>query len=164
MAEMLIQSESLTALADEIRVLSGTTEPMGLDAMESYVGEANDEVSEQADLIAQIASALEGKAGGSGSSSGISIETCTVTFVNTSENDYDIMGTWLDTTSSGTYISNYEAVVWCEDTTEKVALKGSYLAINKSAFKSASGSYQNMGYASGAYCITINGDCTITLQ
>lgn len=60
-------NEKMTALADEIRVLSGTTETMGLDAMQSNVADANDTVDTQADLIAQIASALEGKAGGSGS-------------------------------------------------------------------------------------------------
>lgn len=69
MAEMLIQSESLTSIADKIRVLSGTTNAMGLDAMANHVGEANTNVNTEAGLIAQIASALEGKAaGGSGGS------------------------------------------------------------------------------------------------
>lgn len=66
MAEMLIQSESLTAIADKIRVLSGTEDTMSLNAMESHVGEANTNVDTEADLIAQISSALEGKAGGGG--------------------------------------------------------------------------------------------------
>lgn len=69
MAEMLIQSESLTPIADQIRVLSGTTEPMGLDAMENHVGEANTNVATEASLIAQITTALEGKANDSGSDS-----------------------------------------------------------------------------------------------
>jgi hypothetical protein len=41
MAEMLIQSENLTSIADEIRVLSGTEDAMSLDLMESHIGEAN---------------------------------------------------------------------------------------------------------------------------
>lgn len=74
MAKMLIQSETLTAIADKIRVLSGTEDAMSLGAMESHVGEANTDVATEANLIAQIASALEGKA----SSSGV-VKTCTVT-------------------------------------------------------------------------------------
>lgn len=54
----------MTTLADEIRELSGTTVAMGLDAMTTHIGEANDEVNSQAELIAQIVSALDGKAAG----------------------------------------------------------------------------------------------------
>lgn len=64
MAEMLIQSESLTSIADKIRVLSGTEDAMGLDDMAEHVGEANEDVITEAGLIKQIASALEGKAAG----------------------------------------------------------------------------------------------------
>lgn len=82
MAEMLVQSESLTTIADKIRVLSGTTEPMGLDAMANHVGEANEDVNTEADLIAQIQTALEGKAAGSGGSGGVS--TVNVEVINNS--------------------------------------------------------------------------------
>lgn len=83
MAEMLVQSESLTSIADKIRVLSGTEDAMGLDAMANRVGEANTNVNTEAGLIEQISSALEGKAaGGSGDSGGGSVETCTVTVEN----------------------------------------------------------------------------------
>lgn len=57
-------NSKMTALADEIRELSGTSETIGLDAMTNYVGEANTDVATEADLIEQIASALEGKAAG----------------------------------------------------------------------------------------------------
>lgn len=56
----------MTALADEIRELSGTTMKKSIDTMTSDVNAANTEVSSQADLIAQISTALEGKAGSSG--------------------------------------------------------------------------------------------------
>ena len=55
----------MTAIANEVRTLSGTTEAMGLDSMASHVGDANTEVGSQGELIAQIAAALEGKAAGS---------------------------------------------------------------------------------------------------
>ena len=71
-------STKMTAIADEIRELSGTTEALGLDAMATNLGEANDEVASQTGLLARVISALDGKAsGGSGS-----VETCTVQFIN----------------------------------------------------------------------------------
>ena len=45
MSEYLIQGETLTSLADEIRVLSGSEGTMGLDAMKSNVNTANSAVS-----------------------------------------------------------------------------------------------------------------------
>lgn len=74
-------NSKMTAIADEIRTLTGVTGTMGLDDMATHVGEANSEVSSQTDLIAQISAALEGKAGGGssgGSSGGAALETCTV--------------------------------------------------------------------------------------
>lgn len=62
MAEMLVQSESLTSIADKIRVLSGTEDGMSLSTMENYVDDANADINTEADLIAQIAVALKGKA------------------------------------------------------------------------------------------------------
>lgn len=51
----------MTALADEIRELSGTTAAMGLDAMVINVGDANIEVEDQTDIIAQIKNILKYK-------------------------------------------------------------------------------------------------------
>lgn len=59
-------NSKMTAIADEIRELSGTTGTMGLDDMANYISEANDDVCTEANLIAQIAEALNGKASGGG--------------------------------------------------------------------------------------------------
>lgn len=72
---MATVNEKMTALADEIRTLSGTTTTKSIDAMTSDVNVVNAEIAEQAELLEQIATALEGKAGGSGGA----IETCMMT-------------------------------------------------------------------------------------
>ena len=51
-------TDKLTAVANPIRTLSGTTDPMTLTAMANHVTEANEKVETQAGLIAQIAIAL----------------------------------------------------------------------------------------------------------
>lgn len=63
-------NSKMTALADKIRVLSGTEDAMGLDDMATNVGNANTEVDSQADLIAQIKSTIDNlpEAGSSGNS------------------------------------------------------------------------------------------------
>ncbi len=60
-------NSKMTALADEIRELSGTTTKKGIDAMTADVNAANTEISEQADLIEQLATMVENlpSAGGS---------------------------------------------------------------------------------------------------
>lgn len=58
-------NEKMTALADEIRELSGTATVKSLGAMQVDVDAANTEITEQTDLIAQIAAALENKVAGS---------------------------------------------------------------------------------------------------
>lgn len=82
MAEMLIQSESLVAIADKVRVLSGTEDDMSLDTMKNHVHDANTNIATEADLIAQIASALEGKAGGGSAEPVLQVKTVTPTMAS----------------------------------------------------------------------------------
>jgi hypothetical protein len=55
-----------TALANEVREISGVTGKLGIDAMTSNLGEANDEVDEQTTLLNQAIIALQSKAAGGG--------------------------------------------------------------------------------------------------
>lgn len=57
-------NSKMTAIADEVRVLSGTTDIMGLDLMASHIGDANGNIDVESDLILQITDALNNKVGG----------------------------------------------------------------------------------------------------
>lgn len=59
-------NSKMTAIADKIRELLGYSGRMNLDAMASNLDDAVNECDTQADLIAQIKTALDGKAGGGG--------------------------------------------------------------------------------------------------
>lgn len=87
---MATVNNRLTAIADEIRVLSGTTEPMGLSAMATNVGAANSEVTEQTGLLSQIQTALEGKVGGNDTTLQNKVVTPTTSTQNvTPDSGYD---------------------------------------------------------------------------
>ena len=61
-------NSKMTAIADNIRAMTGLSGLIGLDDMAAYVGRANEGITMERDLINQIIAALEGKAAGGGSS------------------------------------------------------------------------------------------------
>lgn len=60
---MATVNEKMTAIANEVRTLSGTNDTMGLDAMATYVNDANNEIDSQEELLTQVANALQNKVG-----------------------------------------------------------------------------------------------------
>jgi hypothetical protein len=62
----VIQGSSLDAIANEVKILSDTSDKMTVDEITSNLNQANTDVETQADLIAQIKTALKGKAVGDG--------------------------------------------------------------------------------------------------
>jgi hypothetical protein len=87
-------NSKMTALADEIRELSGTTTTKSIDTMTSDVNTANVEIAEQAELLEQIATALEGKTG-SGCTEDLNTE------LTTQENLISQLSMILDNKASG---------------------------------------------------------------
>ena len=73
---MATVNEKLTAINDEIRTMTNTTAPLGLDAMKEHLADANDDIDASDALVEQIMSAMSGK------SVPPAYETCTVTISN----------------------------------------------------------------------------------
>ena len=61
MSRYVIQEESLTSIADEIRILSGIEDTISPDTMETKLQEANTNVNTEANLIEQIQTVLHNK-------------------------------------------------------------------------------------------------------
>ena len=76
-------NSKMTAINDKIRSLLGITGKMGLDDMATNLGTVQNNVDSQANLIAQINAALEGKTGG-GSSATIKTATAKLSYYGTS--------------------------------------------------------------------------------
>ena len=139
---------------------SNQTIPSGtyLTGNQTIVGDAN--------LIAENIKngiSIFGVAGsyeGSGSSGG-TIETVNITLVNTNMyDDYFVYGTWVD----GNYITSYPTDVYCDDSKEKTALKGSYIILTSTIVKSITGTYTQDNTLGAARFFAVTGDCTITLK
>lgn len=101
MATYKIDSSLLTAQADEIRELNGTTATMNPSQMTTALQSANAEVATQEQKIIEITEMLQGKAMGSGGSGGGSIvQSCTVTIINELSESKYIDGLYVDTEDS----------------------------------------------------------------
>jgi hypothetical protein len=151
-------NSKMTALADEIRELSGTTTTKSIDTMTADVDAANTEIAEQVGLIAQIANALDGKAAGSGGSGGV--ETCSVT-----------INAWAEISATMWYTNSEQKVTQITfdtgamiNTTYTVAKGFLYIAGLVStgglAYVTTSGGVTRL--SSGALAFEVTGDGTIS--
>ena len=179
MAEYLIKGESLVAIADEVRELSGKTEAMGTNAMVDTLrtenSNFNTNLNAQDDLLAQIEAALKGKAAGGGGASGGSVETCTVTF--SCPGLCNLVFNYVENGEVKCRALYLPYNIYPEDFYNEGGssiLKGSFLICGKSNLDTnspikitTSGEVevvqQNIPYTAGAI-FKINGDCTITIK
>lgn len=96
---MATVNEKLAAINDEIRTMTNTTAKMGLDTMKTHLAEANAQVSEIGELVAELEAAMEGKSVGGGTSGG-AVETCTVT-LRSDCTEYCPMNAWYTAFENG---------------------------------------------------------------
>lgn len=134
MAEMLIKSESLTSIADKIRVLSGTANAMGLDDMANTLNTENtnfeNNLTTQDSLISQIQTALQNKA----SASEPVLQTKTVTPTTsvqnvTSDSGYDGLSKVTVNAIPSTYVkptATKEATTYTPTTSNQTIAAGTY--------------------------------------
>lgn len=80
---MATVSTKMTALANEIREISGATNKLSIDAMTTHLNAANAEVTEQESIIADMNEVLDNLgAENVGGGSGGAVETCTMKFTS----------------------------------------------------------------------------------
>jgi hypothetical protein len=124
----------MTALADEIRELSSSSAKMGIDDMTTNVSNANEEVDNQTDLIAQIKGVIDTlpEAGGSGE---ITLQSKTVTPTASSQivsadSGYDGLDTVTVNAIPSTYVqptATKSTTTYTPTTTDQTIASGTYL-------------------------------------
>lgn len=144
-------NSKMTAIANQIRSLLGLTDRIGLDAMATNLNTANSEVASQAELISQIAAALEGKTAGSSGGGGLTPATLTMTdFDAKCTLGYQNVQGELRVVTGPAYGSTYE-----------IGVPSIVAALNSAGGGSASGNATVIYTNNNDVAIYAQGDCTI---
>lgn len=103
-------NEKMTALADEVRELSGTNNTIGIDDMKTYIEEANAEIASQVSLLSQAIDALNGKMIGGGVVYDPSADYQRVEYINTSDGAYITTDVYADNNTGVEMIASFPSV------------------------------------------------------
>lgn len=129
MSEYLVKRQSLENIADEIRVLSGTTEPLGLSEMATNVGAANAQVAKIEGLIKELNAALDGKSVPGEGTTEIAKENATVTFTWTAASSYHRPTIYCPRWSDGVLYTSYYKATSDSGSDTLIMAKGHYAVI-----------------------------------
>lgn len=153
----------MTAIADKIRTLSGTTAAMGLDAMASNIENANTTIETQTDLMTQIKTALQGKGVSGGGSS--TLETCTVTINYEDASDKEICFYYFSPDENGNIV-NHNAYCKVNNSVTLSVIKDYPIISNQYItvpYFNATGDIERMILGSTIQIVLARGDGTYTL-
>lgn len=132
---MVTVASKMTALANEVREISGATNKLSIDAMTTYLDTVNTEVANQESLIADMNEVLDNLGAESvGGSSVGAVETC---YVHIGEGASVTFFTYIDAQNNGAFVK------WNMDTPDAPpdaeTYNKSFIAVKSSRRLSATG-------------------------